>query len=83
MIELSRDILSCIGNTRILALRHVVPKNGARVLLKPEPENPTGNMKDRMALAMIEAHAQRSSVYGFIRYPVHTMQMRLRQNFRD
>jgi len=28
---------------------------GARVLLKLENENPTGSMKDRMALAMIEA----------------------------
>jgi cysteine synthase A len=29
--------------------------NGCRVLLKLESENPTGSMKDRMALAMIEA----------------------------
>jgi cysteine synthase len=32
-----------------------VPANGARILLKLESENPTGSMKDRMALAMIEA----------------------------
>jgi cysteine synthase len=50
-----RDILQCIGNTRMLALRHVAPRNGARILLKLESENPTGSMKDRMALAMIEA----------------------------
>ena len=49
------NILDCIGNTRLLALRHVVPGNGARILLKLENENPTGSMKDRMALAMIEA----------------------------
>ena len=49
------DILHCIGNTSLLALRHVVPENGARILLKLEDENPTGSMKDRMALAMIEA----------------------------
>jgi cysteine synthase A len=55
MNGLPRDILSCIGNTRILPLRHVVPKSGARILLKLESENPTGSMKDRMALAMIEA----------------------------
>src|SRR3546814_17877479 len=36
-------------------LRHVVPANGARILLKLESENPTGSMKDRQALAMIEA----------------------------
>jgi cysteine synthase A len=55
MNELPQDILHCIGNTSLLALRNVVPKNGARILLKLENENPTGSMKDRMALAMIEA----------------------------
>jgi len=55
MSEIPRDILDCIGNTSLLALRHVTPRNGARILLKMENENPTGSMKDRMALAMIEA----------------------------
>jgi len=54
MNELPRDILHCIGNTSLLALRNIVPKNGSRILLKLESENPTGSMKDRMALAMIE-----------------------------
>jgi cysteine synthase A len=49
------DILSCIGDTSLLPLRKIVPENGARILLKVESENPTGSMKDRMALAMIEA----------------------------
>jgi cysteine synthase A len=49
------NILDCIGNTSLLALRNIVPGNGARILLKLENENPTGSMKDRMALAMIEA----------------------------
>jgi cysteine synthase A len=55
MSELPRNILECIGNTSLLPLRNVVPKNGSRILLKLESENPTGSMKDRMALAMIEA----------------------------
>lgn len=55
MSEVRPDILQCIGNTSLLALRHVVPENGARLLLKLEDENPTGSMKDRMALAMVEA----------------------------
>ena len=55
MGELRRDILHGIGNTSLLPLRHVVPANGARVLLKLEGENPTGSIKDRAALAMIEA----------------------------
>ena len=49
------DILSRIGGTTLLPLRRVVPANGARILLKLESENPTGSMKDRMSLAMIEA----------------------------
>jgi cysteine synthase A len=55
MNELSRDILQLIGNTSLIALRNIVPRNGSRILLKLESENPTGSIKDRMALAMIEA----------------------------
>jgi cysteine synthase A len=55
MNEVRRNILDCIGNTSLMALRNVVPANGSRILLKLESENPTGSMKDRMALAMIEA----------------------------
>jgi threonine synthase len=49
------NVLQLIGGTRLLPLRRVAPRNGARILLKLESENPTGSMKDRMALAMIEA----------------------------
>ncbi|WP_445501229.1 PLP-dependent cysteine synthase family protein [Microvirga sp. G4-2] len=55
MSEKQRSILDRIGNTSLLALRKIVPSNGARILVKLENENPTGSMKDRMALAMIEA----------------------------
>ena len=49
------SILRRIGNTPLLELSRVVPDNCARLLIKLEAENPTGSMKDRMALAMIEA----------------------------
>ncbi|MGH2800633.1 MAG: pyridoxal-phosphate dependent enzyme, partial [Thermoleophilaceae bacterium] len=56
MNELPRDVLSRIGHTSLLALRNIVPPtNGSRIVLKLENENPTGSIKDRMALAMIEA----------------------------
>lgn len=55
MKKLQPDILDCIGHTSLVALRKMAPANGARILLKLESENPTGSMKDRMALAMIEA----------------------------
>jgi len=49
------SILSTIGDTALIPLRRLVPASGATVLLKLECQNPTGSMKDRMALAMIEA----------------------------
>jgi hypothetical protein len=52
---LQRNILHCIGKTSLMALRKIGPENGIRILLKLESENPSGSMKDRMALAMIEA----------------------------
>jgi cysteine synthase len=55
MNQLPKNILASIGNTSLLPLRKIVPNNGAQILLKLESENPTGSMKDRMALAMIEA----------------------------
>ena len=50
-----KGVLDTIGDTRIVELRHMVPERSARVLVKLEYENPTGSMKDRMALAMVEA----------------------------
>jgi cysteine synthase A len=55
MSETQQTILQRIGNTPLMPLRAIAPRNGARILLKLENENPTGSMKDRMALAMIEA----------------------------
>jgi len=50
-----QTILDTIGNTPLIPLRRIVPASGARILLKAESTNPTGSMKDRMALAMVEA----------------------------
>ena len=47
------DILDAIGNTSMVRLRKVVPPGCADVFAKLEWENPTGSMKDRMALAVI------------------------------
>lgn len=49
------NILDTIGNTPLVELKEVVPPNSARVMAKLEWENPTGSMKDRMALAAIES----------------------------
>jgi cysteine synthase len=52
-MTVSRDVLACIGNSPLVALP-AGNTGTARVCLKMESTNPTGSMKDRMALAMIE-----------------------------
>jgi len=47
------SILHAIGNTSMVQLRRVVPPGCGSIFVKLEWENPTGSMKDRMALAVI------------------------------
>jgi len=47
-------ILSAIGDTPLVKLQRVAPRNGATVLAKAEYMNPAGSIKDRMALHIIE-----------------------------
>jgi cysteine synthase A len=47
------NVLETIGNTSLVELRRVVPGQCARIVVKVEGENPTGSMKDRVAMAMI------------------------------
>ena len=51
------NILDAIGNTPCVELRRIVPPGSARILVKLEGANPTGNMKDRMARHAIAAAA--------------------------
>ena len=53
--EIDASVLQRIGGTPLLELGRIVPQGCARILIKLESVNPTGSMKDRMALAMIEA----------------------------
>src|SRR5438477_12790215 len=57
------SILEAIGNTPLVRLRRCAPSNGAEVWVKLEYRNPSGSLKDRMALAMIEG-AEREGVLG-------------------
>jgi cysteine synthase A len=49
------SIFERIGGTPLIELRHLVPEGRARILIKLESQNPTGSMKDRMGLVMVEA----------------------------
>jgi cysteine synthase len=48
------SILEAIGNTPLVRIGRCAPPNGAELWLKLELRNPSGSMKDRMALAMID-----------------------------
>jgi [CysO sulfur-carrier protein]-thiocarboxylate-dependent cysteine synthase len=52
-------IASTVGNTPLVELAHLSPTPGVRLFAKLESENPTGSVKDRVALAMLDA-AERS-----------------------
>jgi cysteine synthase len=50
----ANDILGAIGNTPLVGIQRLSPKPGVRLWAKLEGQNPTGSLKDRIALAMIE-----------------------------
>ncbi|TLM85786.1 PLP-dependent cysteine synthase family protein [Pseudarthrobacter sp. NamE5] len=60
--EASEGVLAGIGSTPLVELRKVVPQGSARVLAKLEFANPTGSMKDRMAVAAVEAAETRGDI---------------------
>lgn len=55
-------VLAGIGSTPLIELGKVVPAGSARVLAKLEFANPTGSMKDRMAVAAIRGAEARGDI---------------------
>lgn len=49
------SLLESVGNTPLVGLPHLSPSADVRLWAKLEDRNPTGSIKDRAALAMIEA----------------------------
>ena len=54
--------MGLIGNTPLVKLRHLPDDNCADVFVKFEGANPTGSMKDRMALSMIDGAVSRGDL---------------------
>jgi cysteine synthase B len=54
-VAVYRSVLDLIGNTPLVELTELSPNPAVRILAKLEGENPTGSLKDRIALAMVEA----------------------------
>jgi [CysO sulfur-carrier protein]-thiocarboxylate-dependent cysteine synthase len=50
-----KSILDTIGNTPLVEVPRLAPVEGVRLWVKLEGQNPTGSVKDRIALAMVEA----------------------------
>jgi cysteine synthase B len=51
----AKSILDLIGRTPLVELRRLSPRPTVRLFAKLEGQNPTGSLKDRIALAMVEA----------------------------
>jgi len=49
-----KSILDAIGNTPLVEVPHLSPVHDARIWVKLEGHNPTGSVKDRIALALVE-----------------------------
>jgi len=50
----ARSLLDLIGNTPLVELPRLSPKPGVQLYAKLEGQNPTGSIKDRVAIALIE-----------------------------
>ncbi|MFA5986767.1 MAG: cysteine synthase family protein [Parcubacteria group bacterium] len=49
-----KNIVGLIGHTPMVKINHVIKKDGVEIFAKLEGQNPSGSIKDRIALAMIE-----------------------------
>ncbi len=59
---IAENVLALIGRTPLVRLARIAPTKGAMVVGKLEVKNPGGSVKDRPALAMIDAARQRGQI---------------------
>src|SRR5689334_23685238 len=55
-------LFGTVGETPLVELERLSPRPGVRLLAKLESENPTGSIKDRVALSMIDAAEERGEL---------------------
>lgn len=55
-------MLDLVGNTPLVELKSLAPKPGVRIFAKLEGGNPSGSVKDRIVLAMVEAAEARGEL---------------------
>lgn len=56
------DLLGTIGSTPLVELKNLSPRPGVRLFAKLEGQNPSGSIKDRVALALVEELERREGL---------------------
>lgn len=62
MSTFARRISDTIGDTPLVELSSLTSEVGARILVKMEPRNPGGSVKDRIALSMVDDAEERGLI---------------------
>jgi cystathionine beta-synthase len=61
-VRFKNDILEAVGNTPLVRLNKIAGRDAATILVKCEYMNPTGSIKDRMALYILNQAERRGEV---------------------
>ena len=55
-MRIANNVAELVGNTPLVKLNRLAPANGATIALKLEFFNPAHSVKDRIAVAMLDAY---------------------------
>lgn len=58
----TKSIIDFVGNTPLVEVQNIIKKNGVKLLLKLEGDNPGGSVKDRAAYNMISEALKRKNI---------------------
>src|SRR5215212_9454043 len=61
-MRVKNTILDAVGNTPLVKLNKIVPPGSATILVKCEYMNPTGSIKDRMAMFILDQAEKRGEI---------------------
>jgi cysteine synthase len=61
-LPITPDVLGTIGDTPMVELSHISPNPDVRIIVKLESHNPSGSIKDRTALSLIDDAERRGAI---------------------
>lgn len=64
---IAENILKTIGNTPMVRINRLCPNPGVNIFAKLEGFIPTGSIKDRIAVAMVEQAEQKNTLHNDVR----------------